>query len=151
MGICAIYSRPFRQNNNFDDIWWCGWTDSPHSAFQNGPDLSIIKESRKGIFWPDVLLCVLAVAVWGDYVLSRNPTATRSIHNPHSASYIHHFYRACTIECSHNWLTAFKQYYQRIYELNSLRRSVHIENVVIQPFIAFGFLNSFRHLKYIST
>ena len=81
MGICAIYSRPFRQNNNFDDIWWCGWTDSPHSAFQNGPDLSIIKESRKGIFWPDVLLCVLAVAVWGDYVLSRNPTVTRSIHN----------------------------------------------------------------------
>ena len=83
----------------------------------------------------DLLFCVPlpAAAVWGDYVLSRNPTVTRSIHNPHSASYIHHFYRACTIECSHNWLTAFKQYYW----------SLILIYKCCDPTIVFGFSNCF--------
>ena len=38
------------------------------------------------IFW--LVLCVLAVAVWGDYVLSRNPTVIRSIHNAHYIIYL---------------------------------------------------------------
>ena len=62
--------------------------DNGHSAFQNGHSF-IMKESRKVKKWLfGFLLCVLAVAVWGDYVLSRNPTATRSIHNAHYIIYL---------------------------------------------------------------
>ena len=72
MGICAIYSRPFRQTSrpNLDDISRCGWRTMDIVHFKR---VNFHYESRKGksqvflSFWFDVLFCVLlaAVAVWG--------------------------------------------------------------------------------------